>query len=220
MARQMQDWGRSKMSTPAPTLFLPPAPPDNRFRVLLVEDNVEFAEKVLAVLARTGFDCRMVTDSSTAMSAFSQVQPHLLLCEAQSAGVDGLAFCQWARESSSVPVVMRGPNDEAAEIAALKIGADDYIALPLRPAALLARVVAQLRRAPRYNAPCPKPDNPFGLPVEDEEPGRVLPAGWAECELCGYAGPRKKYEKEDWLGNTKMTCPNCKSSQHVVISID
>jgi len=208
------------MSTSAPTLSLPTAPPDNRFRVLLVEDNVEFAGKVLAVLSRTGFDCRMATDLSTAMSAFSQVQPHLLLCEAQSAGMDGHAFCRWARESSAVPVVMMGSNDEAAEIAALKIGADDYIALPLRPAALLARVVAQLRRAYRYNTPCPKLDNPFGLPVEDEEPGRVLPKGWAECELCGYTGPRTKYEKEDWLGNIKMICPNCKSSEHVIISID
>jgi len=220
MARQMQDGGRSKMSTPVSTLSLPLAPPDNRFRILLVEDNIEFAEKVLALLGRTGFDCRMATDLETGMSAFSQVQPHLLLCEAQSAGIDGHAFCRWAREKSSVPVMMIGSNDEAAEIAALKIGADDYIALPLRPAALLARVVAQLRRAYRYNAPCPKLDNPFGLPVEDEEPTRTLPKGWAECELCGYAGPRKKYEKEDWLGNIKMICPNCKSSEHVVISID
>jgi len=216
----MQDGGRPKMSTSVPTLSLPPIPPDNRFRILLVEDNVEFAEKVLAVLARTGFDCRIATDSATGVAAFSQVQPHLLLCEAQSAGVDGHAFCQWARETSGVPIVMIGSDDEAAEIAALKIGADDYIALPLRPAALLARVVAQLRRAYRYNAPPPKLDNPFGMLLEDEEPGRVLPKGWAECELCGYAGPRKKYEKEDWLGNTKMICPNCKSSEHVIISID
>ena len=199
---------------------MPPAPPDNRFRLLLLEDNTEFAEKILTLLARTGFDCRMATDTQTGMAAFAQVQPHLLLCQAQSAGIDGHAVCRWLRETSAVPVMMLGAGEEGAEIAALKIGADDYIGLPLRPAALLARVVAQLRRAYRYNAPPPKPDNPFGLPVDDEETTSTLPRGWAQCELCGYAGPRTKYEKQDWMGNIKMICPNCKSSEHVVISID
>lgn len=198
---------------------MPPAPDDGRFRVLLLEDDVEFAAQVLSFLERTGFDCRHATDAQMGMSAFAQVQPHLLLSEAKSAGIDGLSFCRWVRESSSVPIVMMGTNEEAAEIAALKMGADDYIGLPLRPASLIARVVAQLRRAYRYNEP-PKMDNPFGLPVEDEETVGALPSGWASCELCGYQGPRAKFEKEDWLGNIKMICPNCKETEHVVISID
>jgi DNA-binding response OmpR family regulator len=198
---------------------MPPVPPDNRFRVLLLEDNTQFAEQILALLARTGFDCRMAPDSQSGMAAFAQVQPHLLLCEAQSEGVDGHAVCRWVRESNGVPILMLGPAEEGAEVAALKIGADDYLGLPLRPAALLARVVAQLRRAYRYNTP-PKFDNPFGLPVDDQEGISALPSGWAQCELCGYAGPRFKFEKQDWIGNTKMMCPNCQSSEHVVISID
>ncbi len=200
---------------------MPPAPPDNRFRVLLLEDDPDFAGRILTLLARTGFDCRTSTTSEDGMATFIDLQPHLLLTEAQSAGIDGHAFCRWVREKNSVPVLMLGPSEEGAEVAALKIGADDYISLPLRPAALLARVVAHLRRAYRYNAP-PKPkfDNPFGLPVEDEQTTGALASGWAQCELCGYAGPRFKYEKEDWLGNTKMICPNCKSSEHIIISID
>ncbi len=208
------------MTSPsATTLSMPPLPPDNRFRVLLLEDDTDFAAQILSFLVKTGFDCRHASSVQMGMDAFVQIQPHLLLSESQSAGVDGLTFCRWVRETSGVPVVMMGPNDEAAEIAALKMGADDYISLPLRPATLMARVVAQLRRAYRYNAP-PKMDNPFGLPVEDEETTGTLPSGWASCELCGYQGPRAKYEKEDWLGNIKMICPNCKSSDHVVISID
>ncbi len=206
-------------SAPTP-LVLPPVPPDNRFRVLLLEDDAAFATQILSFLVRTGFDCRHATDFPMGQNAFAQVQPHLLLTEAQSAGMDGLSFCKWARETSGVPIIMLGQNDEAAEIAALKTGADDYIALPLRPATLMARVVAHLRRAYKYNAPPPKFENPFGLPVEDEESTSNLPPGWASCDQCGYQGPRSKFEKEDWLGNVKMICPNCKSSDHVVISID
>ncbi|BCM90866.1 transcriptional regulatory protein AfsQ1 [Abditibacteriota bacterium] len=206
-------------SSSTSSLSLPPVPPDNKFRVLLLEDDTEFAAQILSFLARTGFDCRHALSSQAGTDAFTQVKPHLVLSESQTAGVDGLTFCRWVRETSGIPVVMMGSNDEASEIAALKTGADDYIALPLRPAILMARVVAHLRRAYRYNAP-PKFDNPFGLPVEDEETTGALPSGWASCELCGYQGPRSKYEKEDWLGNIKMICPNCKSSDHVVISID
>ncbi len=206
-------------SASTPSLLLPPAPPDGRFRVLLLEDDANFAGQILSFLARTGFDCQHASDFASGQLTFNQLQPHLLLCEAKSAGMDGLAFCRWVRETNAVPVVMMGQNDEASEIAALKTGADDYITLPLRPASLMARVVAQLRRAYRYN-PQPKFENPFGLPVDDEETTGKLPSGWASCELCGYQGPRTKYEKEDWLGNIKMICPNCKSSDHIVISID
>ena len=201
------------------SLVLPPAPPDNKFRVLLIEDDMTFAEQVLTFLSKTGFDCRLASTVEMGMDAFEQVKPHLLLIEAKSEVIDGLTFCRWVRQKNGIPVMMIGKNDEAAEIAALKTGADDYIPLPLRPAALMARVVSHLRRAYRYSAP-PKVDNPFGLPVEDEETSGNLPSGWAACELCGYQGPRGKFEKEDWLGSVKLICPNCKATEHIVFSLD
>ena len=207
-------------TAPSTSLVLPPAPPDNRFRILLLEDDAEFAAQILGFLARTGFECHHATEYSSGQHTFADLQPHLLLCEAQSAGIDGLAFCRWVREASGVPVMMMGASHEPSEIDALKTGADDYIALPLRPAALMARVVAQLRRAYRYNAPPKTYENPFGLPVEDEETTGALPAGWAACELCGHQAPRLQFEKEDLWGNIKMVCPSCRSSEHVVISID
>lgn len=208
------------MTAPSMTsLVLPTAPPDNKFRILLIESDMKFAEQLLTFMSRTGFDCRLASDSQMGMSAFEQVQPHLLLLQAQTEGFDGLEFCRWARETSGIPIMVMGKNDESSEIAALKIGADDYIPLPLRPSSLMARMVAQLRRAYRYSAQ-PVRENPFGLPVEEEEGTSTLPSGWAACELCGYQGPRAKFEKEDWLGNIKQICPNCKASEHVVISLN
>ena len=46
------------------------------------------------------------------------------------------------------PVLLIGPNDENLVTRALELGADDYLVLPLRPAELVARVRAVLRRAP------------------------------------------------------------------------
>ena len=209
------------MSTPAPMSFpLPATPEDNRFRLLLVENDENSARLILGFLGRTGFDCRHAADAEAAIGTFYDIQPHLLLTQANNAQIDGQALCRWLREKSSIPVVMIGPGDEALEVASFKIGADDYIGLPLRPAVLMARVVAQLRRAYRYNV-APKSSNPFGLAVAEEPAEKgALPSGWAQCDQCGYAGPRFKFEKEDLFNDIKMTCPNCKSTEHVIFSLN
>lgn len=201
---------------------MPAAPSDNRFRLLLVQEDIDAARLILGFLGRTGFECFYAADSENALTAISELKPHLLLTQSLSERIDGSALCQYVREKSGIPILIFGPNDESAEVAAFKIGADDYIMSPLRPAILMARVVSSLRRAYRYNAP-PTPtkaDNPFGLAVEETETGGTLPSGWARCDTCGYAGPRLKFEQEDMLGDLKMRCPNCNSTEHVVISLD
>jgi DNA-binding response OmpR family regulator len=188
-------------------LTLPPAPDDNRFRLLLVEDDDEAARLILGLLERTGFACGHARDAESGMAAFNESQPHLLLAQNAGQEVDGAAFCRWAREKSGIPILMIGPTDESAEVAAFKFGADDYLSQPLRPAILMARVVAHLRRAYRFNAPPAPPANPFGLPVAEDAPSGTLPSGWAECDQCGYAGPRAKFEKKNVFDEIKMTCP-------------
>ena len=199
---------------------MPAAPNDNRFRLLLLENDATTANTILGFLEKTGFECHAAIDSETGMALFDEIQPHLVIMPALSANVDGHAFCRWIREKSKIPILMRGADDESAEVSAFKIGADDYLASPLRPAVLMARVVSHLRRAYRYNAPPATTDNPFGLPVESETPADALPAGWAECELCGHRGPRRTFEKEDAMGRMKLRCPKCGEPDHVVISID
>ena len=201
---------------------LPPVPSDNRFRLLLLEADETTAQILLGFLEKTGFECRHATDSETGMAVFQELIPHIVIMPALTSHIDGHAFCRWIRSNSTIPILMRGAADEGAEVAAFKIGADDYLPAPLRPAVLMARVVAHLRRAYRYNTP-PEPqvqDNPFGLPVEDEVAADALPRGWAECELCGFRGPRPNFEKEDLMGRMKLMCPSCGESDHVIISID
>lgn len=199
---------------------MPAAPTDNRFRLLLLESDETTANTILGFLEKTGFECHAATDSEVGMELFDEIEPHLVIMPALSANIDGHAFCRWIREQSKVPVLMRGAADESAEVAAFKIGADDYLPAPLRPAVLMARVVSHLRRAYRYNAPPAPTENPFGLAMDDDAPEDALPAGWAECELCGHRGPRRTFEKEDAMGRLKLRCPKCGEPDHVIISID
>lgn len=198
---------------------MPAAPTDNRFRLLLLENDKSTADTILGFLAKTGFECYAALDSETGMERFNEVEPHLVIMPALSANIDGHAFCRWIREQNKIPILMRGAADEGAEVAAFKIGADDYLPSPLRPAVLMARVVAHLRRAYRYNAPPAPADNPFGLAMDDV-PEDALPAGWAECELCGHRAPRRVFEHEDMMGRMQLRCPRCNEPDHVIISID
>ena len=201
---------------------MPSVPADGRYRLLLLEADELTAQKLLGFLEKTGFECRHATDPETGMEVFAELNPHIVIMPALTPSVDGHAFCRWMRsdQDSTIPILMRGVADESAEVAAFKIGADDYLPAPLRPAILMARVVAHLRRAYRYNAPAATESNPFGLPVEEDLPADALPRGWAECELCGHRGPRPSFEKEDIMGRMKLQCPSCRESDHVVISID
>jgi DNA-binding response OmpR family regulator len=51
----------------------------------------------------------------------------------------------WIRTQSDIPVIIVGPADESRCIAALELGADDYVFEPMSPRELLARIRAVVR---------------------------------------------------------------------------
>ncbi len=94
--------------------------------------------------------CWSSTDADAAYSSVRSGRADIAIVDGRFEG-DGLAFCEelWA-EHPGFPVLLIGPNDENLVTRALMAGADDYLALPLRPAELVARIRAVLRRAPHW----------------------------------------------------------------------
>ena len=105
---------------------------------------------VPADLEGAGFEVVVATDGEAAFAALRAARADIAIVDGRFEG-DGLAFCEqlWA-EHPGFPVLMIGPNDENLVTKALTTGADDYLVLPLRPAELVARVRAVLRRAPHW----------------------------------------------------------------------
>jgi two-component system, OmpR family, response regulator RegX3 len=101
-------------------------------------------------LEGAGFEVVVATDADAACSAVGSGRADIAIVDGRFEG-DGLAFCEelWA-EHPGFPVLLIGPNDENLATRALMAGADDYLALPLRPAELVARIRAVLRRAPHW----------------------------------------------------------------------
>jgi two-component system KDP operon response regulator KdpE len=83
------------------------------------------------------------------MALWEHENPHLLILDLMMPRMDGLEVCQRVRERSSmVPIIVLTALDaEKDKVAALDLGADDYLTKPFGVEELLARVRAMLRRA-------------------------------------------------------------------------
>jgi len=116
--------------------------------VLVVEDEPEIAEAVVARLRTEGFDARSVGDGEAAVEVYRQLQPDLVVLDLMLPGIDGLEVCRRIQAERRVPVVMLTARDDETDlVVGLSVGADDYLTKPFSPRELVARIRAVLRRA-------------------------------------------------------------------------
>lgn len=121
-------------------------------KLLLIEDDQRLASLVSEFLARYGFDVHINGRGDTALTAFRRVQPEVVVLDLMLPGLDGVEVCRQIRQLASTPILMLTARaDTIDQITGLEIGADDYIAKPVEPRLLLARLRAILRRG----APAP-----------------------------------------------------------------
>ncbi len=212
----------------------PPAPRgEEKFRVLAIEDDPEIAKLVLTYLAHLNFDCRHAADGPAGWEEFKRSAPHLVLLDLLLPGLSGNELLARLRETSTVPVIVLTALTEEG-LQSFKTGADDFVTKPFDPKLLVARVVAHLRRAYKYDN-CEEAETVTeeesdedvlipearqrSSPVTSSQQSGAVPYGWATCEYCGYMGPRERFEHEDATGKRGLLCPVCQESDQVVFSI-
>jgi two-component system response regulator MtrA len=116
-------------------------------RVLVVDDDLALAEMLGIVLRQEGLDVAHVADGTSAMAAFRDHRPDLVLLDVMLPGMDGMEVCRRIRSESGVPIVMLTARTDTVDIVVgLESGADDYILKPFKPQELIARIRARLRR--------------------------------------------------------------------------
>lgn len=123
----------------------PRARPQGPPRVLLVDDDVRLAAEVAAFLERHGLSVQTLHRGESALAG--AMETDVVVLDWMLPGVDGLSICQALRAKTSVPILMLTARvGDESEILALQQGADDYLAKPVRPRVLLARLRVLLRR--------------------------------------------------------------------------
>jgi len=115
--------------------------------ILIVEDDPQIRRFLRATLAAEGY---LYNEALTAEDGIAQAnarRPDLILLDLGLPDRDGLDVIRRVRESSQMPiVVLSARGQESDKVAALDLGADDYIAKPFGVGELLARIRAALRR--------------------------------------------------------------------------
>ena len=121
--------------------------PPVKSKVLVVDDDVALSEMLGIVLRAEGFDPVFCGDGASAVQAFHDSKPDLVLLDLMLPGRDGIEVCRAIRAESGVPIVMLTAKGDTVDVVqGLESGADDYVVKPFKPKELIARLRARLRR--------------------------------------------------------------------------
>jgi two-component system response regulator AdeR len=116
--------------------------------ILVIEDEPEIAEIIVAYLAHEGFNTMHANNGEDGLNYWRKFNPNLVLLDIRIPGHDGIDILQAIRNERSTPIIMlTALSDDVNKILSLRLGADDYITKPFNPAEMVARVRALLRRA-------------------------------------------------------------------------
>ncbi len=116
-------------------------------RILLVDDEVPIQRALAPLLRSRGYEIDVCGTGREAIDLVHRHPPDLIVLDLGLPDIDGTEVCRRIRQESSVPiVVLSARGAESDKVAALDLGADDYVTKPFGPEELLARVRVALRR--------------------------------------------------------------------------
>ncbi len=122
-------------------------------RILIVEDEPEFADLLALWVERHGWEPRVARDGAAAIVAFEAETPDLVLLDLSLPRLNGWQVIERMRATSLVPILLVTARDaEEDKIRGLGAGADDYVTKPLSFPELMARIEAVLRRTAARSA--------------------------------------------------------------------
>jgi two-component system KDP operon response regulator KdpE len=117
--------------------------------ILVVDDESQITRVLRTSLSSHGYDIRVANDGETALEIMKDWSPDLVITDLSMPNMDGLELCRRLRAKSRIPIIVLSVRgEERTKVKALDAGADDYVTKPFGMEELLARVRANLRRAP------------------------------------------------------------------------
>jgi two-component system KDP operon response regulator KdpE len=130
--------------------------------VLVVEDEPNIRQSIVATLGSEGYRVVECEDGRRALADAASHKPDLMLLDLGLPDMDGVDVVRGVRHWSMLPiVVLSARSAETAKVAALDAGADDYITKPFAAGELLARLRVALRHVAA--AAQPDPGKPFAV---------------------------------------------------------
>jgi DNA-binding response OmpR family regulator len=118
-------------------------------RILLVEDNRDYAATLQANLEREGYGVTVATSGVDGLELAKTTKPDLIILDLMLPAMNGFTVLQRLRdEGRDIPVlIMTALATEEEKLRGFGLGADDYVVKPCGLLEILARVRALLKRA-------------------------------------------------------------------------
>ena len=115
--------------------------------IYVIDDDTAIARLVAVILAANGYRVEQFNSGAPALAGLQADDPDLVILDILMPDPDGLEVTKRIRQVSRVPILILSVKDESSsKLAALDLGADDYVTKPFRVEELLARIRAILRR--------------------------------------------------------------------------
>jgi len=116
-------------------------------RILLVDDEAPIQRTLAPLLRSRGYDVEVAATGAAALKAATDHPPDLIVLDLGLPDVEGTEVCRRVRMAAAMPIIiLSARGSEADKVAALDLGADDYVTKPFGPEELLARIRVWLRR--------------------------------------------------------------------------
>jgi two-component system KDP operon response regulator KdpE len=153
----------------------------NLGRLLMVDDEPQILRALTPALVAAGFTVSTADNGEAALSTLAGEPSEVVILDLGLPDMDGKEVIQRIREWSDCPIIVLSARDlESEKIAALDLGADDFVNKPVGVGELLARIRAVLRgRERRFSA---QPRFQFGE-LEINFPARRVMISGEEARL-------------------------------------
>jgi len=119
-------------------------------KILIVDDEPDILELIEYNLKKEGYQVYLASNGQDGVAMAKKIHPDLIILDIMMPKMDGIEACRLMRAipefKNTFMVFLTARSEEYSEIAGFNVGADDYIAKPIKPRALVSRINAILRR--------------------------------------------------------------------------
>lgn len=122
----------------------------SKIKILVVDDEPDIRELIEYNLKKEGYQVITAENGVKAIEQAKKHSPQLILLDIMMPEMDGIEACRNIRSlpefKDTFIVFLTARSEEYSEVSGFNVGADDYIAKPIKPRILVSRINALLRR--------------------------------------------------------------------------